>query len=308
MALHQFLQGGWRDWHSGDRSGMFAIIGVVTTIVTVFGGFVWGHGRMGMLWVPPEYFSIFGMGAGVFFFSNPKSVAMGAMKAIGKVFKGASYHKAQYLELLTMMYQVFKVAKTKGLLALEAHIEKPEESSIFQAFPNFHKNHHAVAFFCDYLRLMSLGTETPHELEAIMDQELETEHKEHHALSHALQHTADSLPAIGIVVAVMGVIKTMGSITEPPEVLGELIGGALVGTFSGVFAGYGFLGPIANNLGQIYDSDGKYFQCMKAGLIAHVSGYAPAISVEFARKTLEGHNRPSFQELEEATQNLPAAS
>jgi chemotaxis protein MotA len=286
---------------------MFPIVGFVMVVGCVFGGYMWAGGHMAVLWVPSEYVTILGMAVGVFLISNPKSVIGGAGKSVAKVFKGAKYGKVQYLELLTVMYQVFKVAKTKGLLALESHIEKPEESSIFQAFPHFHKNHHAVAFMCDYLRLMSLGTETPHELEAIMEQELETEHKEHHAIAHAVQHTADALPAIGIVAAVLGIIHTMGSITEPPEVLGKMIGGALVGTFTGVYVGYGYLGPIATNMGQIYDSEGKYFQCMKAGLIAHISGYAPAISVEFARKTLESPYRPSFQELEEATQNLPTA-
>jgi len=204
-----------------------------------------------------------------------------------------------------MMYQDFRLAKTKGMLALEQHVEKPDDSTLFQQFPKFFADKHAVTFFCDYLRMLTLGTDNPHELEALIDEELETQHHEHLAVAHAVQNMADAMPALGIVAAVLGVIKTMGSITEPPEVLGHLIGGALVGTFAGVFMAYGFIGPLATAMTGVTDAEHKYFLCMKAGILAHLQGYAPAVSVEFARKALLSHTRPTFYEVEQAVQNLP---
>jgi chemotaxis protein MotA len=203
-----------------------------------------------------------------------------------------------------MMYQVFRLAKSKGMLALEQHVENPDESELFAQFPNFHGDHHMVTFLCDYLRMISLGTENPHEMEALMDDELDTHHHEMSLLPTAFQTMADGIPALGIVAAVLGVIHTMGSITEPPEVLGKLIGGALVGTFLGVFIAYGFVGPLANTFKETYEAEGKYFQCMKAGLLAYLGGHAPAIAIEFARKTLFSDVRPTFYEVEDAVSEL----
>jgi chemotaxis protein MotA len=193
-------------------------------------------------------------------------------------------------------------------LALETHVENPDESDLFNQFPGFHDNHHAVTFVCDYLRMMSLGSESPHEMEALMDEEIETHHHENHRVAAAIQSMADALPAFGIVAAVLGVIKTMGSISEPPEVLGTLIGGALVGTFLGVFVPYGMVGPIAQVLGTVHEAETKYYQCIKAGMLAYLNGYAPAVCVEFARKALESDVRPTFYEVEEAVGALPAVS
>ncbi|WP_448192431.1 flagellar motor stator protein MotA [Azospirillum sp. sgz301742] len=286
---------------------MFVIIGFVVVIACVFGGYIAGGGHMGVLWQPFEYLIILGAAAGAYFIGNPKGVISHTGKEMGHLFKGSKYNKESYLELLTMMYQVFKIAKTKGLLALEQHIEKPEDSPLFQQFPKFYGDHHAIAFLCTYLRLMSLGADNPHELVDLMEEDIETMHHEHQRVSDAIQAVADGVPALGIVAAVLGVIHTMGSITEPPEVLGKLIGGALVGTFTGVLVAYGFVGPIASGLKNIYHAEGKYYQCMKTGLLAHLSGYAPAISVEYARNVLEPEYRPSFTQVEEATAALPPA-
>jgi len=203
------------------------------------------------------------------------------------------------------MYTTFKLAKTKGNLVLEQHIENPEESTLFANFPGFLNDHHAVEFFCDYLRLVTLGTEKAHELEALMDEEIEIHHHQDETIASAVQGMADALPALGIVAAVLGVIKTMGSITEPPEILGKLIGGALVGTFLGVLMAYGFVGPLATAITGAQEANSKYIGCIKAGILAHVQGYAPAVSVEFARKQLMSDARPSFAELEEATAAVP---
>jgi chemotaxis protein MotA len=207
-----------------------------------------------------------------------------------------------------MMYQVFKLAKTKGLLVLEQHIENPHESTLFGQFPGFQHNHHATDFFCDYLRLVTLGSDKPYELEALMDEEIEVHHAEDASMVGAINNVADSMPAIGIVAAVLGVIHTMGSITEPPEVLGRLIGGALVGTFMGVWTSYGVIGPMANSMRFILEAESKYFSCLKIGLLAHLQGFAPSISIEYARKTLLSEVRPTFIEVEEATSALPAPS
>lgn len=286
---------------------MFVMIGFGVVIFCVFGGYIMGGGHIGVLWQPFEYLIILGAAAGAYLIANPKTVVTHTGKEIGHLFKGPKYKREDYLELLTMMYQVFKIAKTKGLLALEQHIEKPEDSPLFQQFPKFYGDHHAIAFICTYLRLMSLGADNPHELVDLMDEDIETMHHEHQRVSDAIQAVADGVPALGIVAAVLGVIHTMGSITEPPEVLGKLIGGALVGTFTGVLVAYGFVAPIAGGLKNVYHAEGKYYMAMKTGLIAHLSGYAPAISVEFARNVLEPEYRPSFAQVEEATSALPPA-
>jgi len=283
---------------------MFWIIGIVVTFGSVAGGYA-PHGSFVVLFQPLEYLIILGAALGAFFQANPKWVIMGVAKSMGKLIKGSPYNKQAYTDLLTLMYAIFKLSKTKGMIALEPHIENPSESALFQHFPSFTKNHHAQDFICDYLRLMTMGTENPHELEALMDQDIDTHHSEGHAISASVTSMGEALPAFGIVAAVLGVIVTMGSIAEPPEVLGGLIAAALVGTFFGIFVAYGLVSPMGKNLEQFAEADGKYYECMKQGLLAHLQGYAPAVSVEFARKTLYNHERPSFLEVEEACNEAP---
>ena len=287
---------------------MNLIIGILTVFACTFGGYLLQGGHMEVLAkaAPLELVIMGGTVAGGFIIANPKIVLKRTLKGVGLLLKKAKYNKASYIEALCMQYQLFKLAKTKGLLSLEQHIEHPHESSLFTQFPGFIKNHHAVDFFCDYLRLITLGSDKPYELEALMDEEIEVHHGEDAAMVGALMTVADSLPAIGIVAAVLGVIHTMGSITEPPEVLGRLIGGALVGTFMGVWLAYGFVGPMASSMRQILEAEAKYYQCLKVGLLAHLQGFAPSISVEYARKALLSDVRPSFTEVEEATQALAA--
>jgi len=283
---------------------MFFIIGFLVVIGTVFGGYMAGGGHLSVLWMPFEFLIIFGAGIGGFIIANPPKVLKGALGAFGILLKGPKYKKEAYMELMGVLYSVFKLAKSKGDLALEAHVEQPHDSAIFQKFPTFHGDHHAVEFLCDYLRLLTLGTSNSHEVESVMEQELEIHHDEDHAISGAIQTLADAFPALGIVAAVLGVIHTMGSITEPPEVLGHLIGGALVGTFSGILVSYGVAAPIASSVGASHASDSHYLTCIKAGIIAHMQGYAPQVSVEFARKTLGSDVRPTFAEVEEMLSNL----
>ncbi|SEH25026.1 flagellar motor stator protein MotA [Magnetospirillum fulvum] len=284
---------------------MFAIIGIIVTIVSVIGGYAAPGGHLDVLFQPFEWIIIVGAAIGSLLLGNPKSIITGIAGNIGVVFKGAHHSKDDYIELLSMLYAVFKLAKTKGDLALESHVEKPEESPLFAKFPKFTGDHHSRTFLCDYLRLLTLGTSNAHELESIIDGEMESHHKHYHEIAHAVNLMGDAMPALGIVAAVLGVIHTMGSITEPPEVLGHLIGAALVGTFSGVLISYAFVAPIARNMQLCFDSDHNYFLAMKAGLLGHMQGYAPQVSIEFARKILPDELRPTFQELEETVTNLP---
>ena len=287
---------------------MLFIIGLVIVLGSVIGGYLGVGGHLGVLWQPFEFVIILGAGIGAFILGNTKPVISGSLKAMGTLIKGPKYNRDGYLELLGVLYSVFKLAKTKGDLALETHVESPANSALFQQFPKFSSDHHAVEFTCDYLRLLTLGTSNAHEVGDIMDQELEIHHDEQHGVVGALASLGDSLPALGIVAAVLGVIHTMGSITEPPEVLGHLIGGALVGTFFGILASYGMFSPIASSVGQSFNADSHYMTCIKAGIIAHMQGYAPQVSVEFARKTLNSNVRPTFAEVEEMVGNLPSAS
>tara|TARA_R110002110_G_scaffold414147_2_gene643299 strand:- start:22545 stop:23378 length:834 start_codon:yes stop_codon:yes gene_type:complete len=272
----------------------------------VLGGYVAMGGKLAVLYQPFELVIIGGAGVGAYITSNPKSVLKATGKGFKTALKGPTNSKADYLELLSMMYVTFKLAKAKGNLALEQHIENPDDSELFANFPGFVGNHHAVEFFCDYLRLVTLGSENPHELEALMDEELDVHHLEDEQTATAMQLLGDGFPALGIVAAVLGIIKTMGSITEPPEILGKLIGGALVGTFLGILLAYGFVGPLASAIKMAQEANSKYLICLKAGILAHVAGNAPAVSVEFARKTLLSSVRPTFAELEEANENVPA--
>ncbi len=285
---------------------MFFIIGLVVVFGSVLGGYL-PHGDIRVLIQPFEWLIILGAGTGAFIIANPKPILVGVGKHFARVLKGPPHNKETYLELLTLLYSIFKLIKSKGMLAIEPHIENPHESSLFSNFPNFLKNHHAVEFVCDYLRIMTMGSEDPHVLEDLMDQELETHHSEAHAIAGAITNMGDALPAFGIVAAVLGVIVTMASIAEPPEILGGLIGAALVGTFFGILMSYGLVSPVGKYLENYAAADGKYYECIKAGLLAHLQGAAPVVSIEFARKTLYAHERPSFFELEEAIENAPTA-
>lgn len=258
--------------------------------------------------MPGEFVIIFGCAVAAFMIANSTETIKGTMKYFSALAKPAAYSKDDYMELLCMLFTVFKLARTKGWLALEQHIENPEESSLFEQFPAFKHNHHALVFLCDYLRIISLGNDNPHHMEALMDEEIETiEHHEGHP-GHAVQTMADGIPALGIVAAVLGVIKTMASISEPPEVLGKMIGGALVGTFLGVWLSYGMVAPIAGAMSAKAETEVMYYKCIKVGMIAFLNGAAPQVAVEFSRKFLPHDVQPTFQELEDKLNELPAPS
>ncbi len=256
--------------------------------------------------LPGEFVIIFGCAISAFLIANDKETIKGTMKYFSALSKPAAHSKDDYIELLSMLFTTFKLARTKGWLALEQHIEKPEESSMFGNFPKFQHNHHATIFLCDYLRIISLGNDNPMQIEALMDEEIEgiATHEGHPG--HAVQTMADGIPALGIVAAVLGVIKTMASISEPPEILGQMIGGALVGTFLGVWLSYGMVAPIAGAMTAKAHTEVMYYKCMKAAVIAFLNGAAPQVAVEFARKFLPHDVQPTFLELEEKLNELPS--
>ncbi len=286
---------------------MRLLIGILIVVGCVMGGYAGVGGHFAVLWQPFEFIIILGAAIGAFVIGNTGPVIKGTLGAFATLFKGPKYNKAAYVELLGMQFTLFKLVQAKGILALEPHIENPHESELFKRFPTFASNHHAVEFVCDYLRMVTLGSNNVHEMEALMDEELETHHQEQYRIVSAMQALADGTPALGIVAAVLGVIHTMGAISEPPEVLGHMIGGALVGTFFGVFVAYGFFAPFAQSLNNIYQAESKYFLSLKVGLLAHISGQVPVMAIEFARKALLSEDRPSFEEVDAATANLAAA-
>ena len=292
------------------------IIGLVLVMVCTWGGLLvvmgFDFGKwlslMGLIGAatPGEFMIIFGCAIAAFIIANSGETIKGSIKYLSALTKPAAYSKDDYMELLSVMFSMFKLARTKGWLALETHIENPHESELFANFPGFQHNHHALIFVCDYLRIISLGVEDSHQIEALMDEEIENiEHHESHP-GHAVQTMADGIPALGIVAAVLGVIKTMGSISEPPEVLGKMIGGALVGTFLGVWLSYAMVAPIAGAMSAKAETEVMYYKAIKIGIIAFLNGAAPQVAVEFARKFLPHDVQPTFLELEEKLNDLPA--
>jgi chemotaxis protein MotA len=288
---------------------MNVIVGLVILFVCVFGGYTIAGGKFGIIIgaLPFEMMMIGGAAVGAFVMSNSFGGVKHTLHGFGKVMKGSRFKKTDYVDLLSLLYYFVRLAQTKGAMALEPHIEKPEESAAFGKFPSLQKDHHAVTMICDYLRMIGMNADDPHQIEDVMARELKKVKEEELHASHALQTMADGLPALGIVAAVLGVIKTMGSIDQPPAVLGKMIGGALVGTFLGVLLAYGMVGPMATRLKSIVEEECLYYEVIRAVLVAHLHGNAPQVAVETGRKVVPSESMPSFQELEQALQELQIA-
>ena len=277
---------------------MFLLIGYVVILAASVGTYA-VHGSLAALWVPMEYLAIIGLTVGGFVAGNGAKAIKATVAALPSVLKGSHLDKALYMELLAMLYEILGKVRKEGLMSIEGDIENPESSPIFSKYPSVTADHHVMDFITDYLRMMVGGNLNAFEIENLMDIEIETHHHEAHVPAHVMSKTADSVPAFGIVVAVMGVVNVMGSVGEPPAVLGKMIGGALVGTFLGILVSYGFVAPIAGQLEQKAEEGSKIFQCIKAVLLASMNGYAPQVAVEFGRKVLYSTDRPTFMELEE---------
>ena len=286
---------------------MFQIIGLVLLFGLVFGSYIMSGGNMGVIIeaAPHELMAIGGAGVASFLIGNSMTTIKAVGGGFGKAFGGPKWKASDYRDLLSLLFLLTKTMKSKGVIALESHIENPHESSIFSRFPKIEKDHFATDFICDTLRMMTMNLEDPHQVEDAMEKQLEKHHHEALMPSHAIQNLADALPALGIVAAVLGVIKTMGAITEPPEVLGGMIGGALVGTFLGVFMAYGIVAPLANRMKEVVDEEGAFYRIIQAVLVAHLHGNAAQISVEIGRGNVPSEAQPSFLELEEALSAIP---
>jgi chemotaxis protein MotA len=286
---------------------MFQIIGIVVLFGAVFGSFIISGGKMPVILeaAPHELMAILGAGAAAFLISNSVSTIKATAGSFQKVFAGPKWKASDYRDLLSLLFLLTKTMKSKGVIALESHIETPRESTIFSRFPRITKDHFAVDFICDTLRMMTMNLEDPHQVEDAMEAQLEKHHHEALGAPHALTNLADALPALGIVAAVLGVIKTMGAITEPPAVLGEMIGSALVGTFLGVFLAYGLVGPMAVRMAAVLEEDGSFYKIIQSVLVAHLHGNAAQISVEIGRGNVPSGAQPSFLELEEALSAIP---
>ncbi|ESQ76328.1 flagellar motor stator protein MotA [Asticcacaulis sp. AC402] len=287
---------------------MFQIIGIVLLFGMVFGSYMLAGGNFAPIIeaAPHEFMAIGGSAVAASLISNSLTTLKGMGGGMGKVFGGPKWKASDYRDLLSLLFLLTKTMKSKGVIALESHIEKPHDSSIFKRFPKIVKDHFAVDFICDTLRMMTMNLEDPHQVEDAMEKQLEKHHHEALHPAHALQNMADALPALGIVAAVLGVIKTMGSITEPPEVLGAMIGGALVGTFMGVFLAYGLVGPFATRMSGVIEEESAFYKIIQSVLVAHLHGNAAQISVEIGRGSIPSPSQPSFLEMEEALNNIPA--
>ena len=278
---------------------MFLIIGAIVVLGSVAGGFVLSHGNLAALWQPFEILIICGAAFGAFLISNPMKVVKGAFGGALGLLKGAKYGKKEYMELLSLMFDIFATVRKEGMMAIEEHIEDPKESAVFSKYPKIIKDHHALDFICDYLRIIVGGNMNPFEIENLMDIELETHHHEAEQPSAAVTRVSDAMPGFGIVAAVLGIVITMASISEPPDVIGAHVGAALVGTFFGILFAYGFIGPMATAMEHRAADEAKFLECIKVCILSTLNGYSPQIAVEFGRKTLFSTDRPSFSELEE---------
>ncbi|SDI06082.1 flagellar motor stator protein MotA [Propionivibrio dicarboxylicus] len=276
---------------------MFLIVGYIIILGSSIGTYA-VHGSLAALWMPLEYVAIVGLALGGFLAGNDIKVIKSTVGALPSLFKGSKYNKALYVDLLAMLFEVLSKVRKEGLMSIENDVENPHESPIFSKFPGISHDHHVMEFITDYLRMMVGGNLNAMEIENLMDIEIETHHHEVEVPGHVMSKVADALPAFGIVVAVMGVVNVMGSVGEPPPVLGKMIGGALVGTFLGILVSYGFIAPISTQLEQKAHEGSKIFQVIKVVLLASMSGYAPQVAVEFGRKVLFSGDRPTFSELE----------
>jgi chemotaxis protein MotA len=284
------------------------IVGALIVFITVFGGYMLGGGHLGPMFQPYEMLIIAGAAVGGFIIGNPMSVVRMAIKKVLHAWLGKGPSKQDYLELLQMLFQLFQMFRKDGPQAVERHIEEPDKSEIFKAYPSFMKNHHAVDYLCDTMKITLSADLSQYDVDDLLDQDIKVMHMEEHAAQHAINQIAEALPGLGIVAAVLGVVHTMGLLTQGTEVIGHSVGAALVGTFMGVLACYGFVGPTAAKMGQDIEAEGRYLSVIKAALVSLQRGAPPIVCVEYARRSIFPNDRPSFQEMDSATKGAKKAA
>lgn len=279
---------------------MFVIVGFLFSMACIFGVYIVHGGNISVILkaLPFELITILGSAMGAFLMNNQMKVVKASFAGLAGCFKGSKYTKARYMELLALQFDILQKARKEGLMAIEQDVENPDQSPVFKKYPTVGSDHHVVEFITDYLRMMVSGNLNAHEIESLMDAEIETHHQEAHAPVAAVARLAGGLPAFGIVAAVLGVVNTMGSVGQPPAVLGGMIGSALVGTFLGILLAYGVVEPMGGLMEQKMEESGKEFLCIKTTLLASMQGYAPSTAIEFGRKVLFSDVRPNFAELE----------
>ncbi len=284
---------------------MVGFIGIALIFIMVFGGFIAAGGKMGPIikTLPYEFTMIGGAAVGAFVVSNDVAMIKHTMKDIGKVFKGPKWKPEDYRDLLCLLFELIRIAR-QNPVGLEEHIEVPDSSSVFTRYPKILTDKEAVNLICDTLRSASMNYDDPHQVEEVLEKRIDSNLAHSLHSSHALQTVADGLPALGIVAAVLGVIKTMGSIDQPPEILGKMIGSALVGTFLGIFLAYGIVGPFAAKVKMVVEDDGHFYNLIREVLVANLYNHATNICIEVGRQNTPGHKRPSFSDLEEALKNV----
>ncbi|MBL0159241.1 MAG: flagellar motor stator protein MotA [Bryobacterales bacterium] len=286
---------------------MFVIIGFVVVIGAIVGGYLMEHGNLMVLMQPAELVIIGGAGLGTLLIANPLHILIDVLKGMIGTLKGSPFTKPFYVEQLRMLNDIFVYARKNGMAKLEADLDEPDKSQLFGKYPKFLKDHHALHFFCDTVRMSISGGVAPFELDQLMELDLDVQHHGHAESASALTTVADALPGIGIVACVLGIVITMGALGGPPEEIGHKVAAALVGTFLGILLCYGFLSPLASNMSKIGEAHGQYMQFLRIGVLAFVKGTAPSLAVEFARRGIPLHIRPSFKETEAAIKGGGAA-
>jgi chemotaxis protein MotA len=279
---------------------MMSLVGAVVVIIAVLGGFKIAGGQIPALFHLSEFVVIFGVAFGAVLISTPVKVIKATLAKIKQMLKKNPFDRELYLASLKLLYEFFQVARKDGLVAVEAHIEEPHKSAIFTKYKTVMAQHHAVEFFCDSMRLVIAGSVPPHDLEAMMDEEIDVHHHTETLTVDTVQKVGDALPGIGIVAAVLGIVVTMAAISGPVEIIGEKVGAALTGTFLGVLCAYGFLNPLATGMEHVNASEARFYYFFKAAVVASAKGFPPIVAVEFARRQISAEARPTFQEMETA--------
>ena len=287
---------------------MFVIIGIAVVFGAVLAGYLMEHGNLKVLIQPAELVIIGGAAIGTVLIANPLRVLKEIVGGITGVFGGSKYGKDKYLETMKMMYELFSRARKEGLMALETDSDAPEQSPVFSKYPKFLKDHHALAFVCDTIRMAAAGGVEPFDVDQMMELDMDSHHHAAGQPIAALSTMADSLPGLGIVAAVLGVVITMGALGGPPEEIGHKVAAALVGTFLGILLCYGLVGPVAANMGKTAEDEHAYYQVLRVVTVSFMKGTPPTVAVEFGRRTIPGYVRPSFQELEAFIKNRDDAA
>jgi chemotaxis protein MotA len=283
-------------------------VGAIIVLACVFGSFMAQGGHIHVVWQPFEFLIIGGAGLGGLIIANPMSTIKTMVGMMKKAWFGKTPGKTEYLELMQMLFQLFQIFRKDGPQAVERHIEEPEKSEIFKQYPTFLKNHHAVDFLCDTMKITLSADLSQYDVDDLLNDDIKVVHEEEHAAQHALSSMSDSFPGLGIVAAVLGIVHTMAYLTAGTEVIGEMIGAALIGTFMGILMCYGFLGPTASKMGSDINAEGRYLMVIKAALVALQRGAPPLVCVEYARRTISPHDRPSFTETDAATKGAKKAA